>query len=166
MAEPKQLSVSTLAPETEVTLDDIAALGEHAAEIMDRIRSQIYRPDQVKVPPRFSLPQLAALCGLSDDAMLRRMEKAEERGLPLGTAALARGGARPRRDFSVAEAEAWVAGQLEWSSRRLTSASVAPEFGALVAAAAFPIDDHRSTADYRRHAIGVCAQRALERCFT
>jgi CO/xanthine dehydrogenase FAD-binding subunit len=64
------------------------------------------------------------------------------------------------------EAEAWVAGQLDWPSRRLTSAPVAPEFGALVAAASSPIDDHRSTADYRRHAIGVCAQRALERCFT
>ena len=37
------------------------------------------------------------------------------------------------------------------------------EFTALVRAAARPIDDHRSTADYRRHAVGVCAARALER---
>jgi CO/xanthine dehydrogenase FAD-binding subunit len=33
----------------------------------------------------------------------------------------------------------------------------------MVAEAARPIDDHRSTADYRRHAIGVCARRTLMR---
>jgi CO/xanthine dehydrogenase FAD-binding subunit len=39
------------------------------------------------------------------------------------------------------------------------------DFTALVRAAARPIDDHRSTADYRRHAVGVCAERALRRAF-
>jgi len=36
---------------------------------------------------------------------------------------------------------------------------------ALVRDAARPIDDHRSTADYRRHAVGVLAARLLERAF-
>ena len=39
------------------------------------------------------------------------------------------------------------------------------EFGRLAAAAARPIDDHRSTAEYRRHAVAVLARRLLRRAF-
>ena len=41
----------------------------------------------------------------------------------------------------------------------------ARRFGELAAAASRPIDDHRSTAAYRRHAIGVLATRLLRRAF-
>jgi CO/xanthine dehydrogenase FAD-binding subunit len=34
-----------------------------------------------------------------------------------------------------------------------------------MAAASRPIDDHRATADYRRHAVDVMARRALERAW-
>lgn len=37
------------------------------------------------------------------------------------------------------------------------------EFGRLVAAASRPIDDHRSTAAYRRHSVEILARRAFER---
>lgn len=61
-------------------------------------------------------------------------------------------------------AEGWVAGRIPWE-RGALDVAVATEFGALVAEDARPIDDHRSTAAYRRHAIAVCARRGLQRAF-
>lgn len=60
------------------------------------------------------------------------------------------------------EAEAWLDGLNAIPARAVTP-SVAEEFGRRVAAEARPIDDHRSTAAYRTHAIGVIARRLLER---
>jgi CO/xanthine dehydrogenase FAD-binding subunit len=63
------------------------------------------------------------------------------------------------------EAESFVAGHLNWdgAAPRLGAADGADRFAELVAEAARPIDDHRASAAYRRHAIGVLARRALER---
>ena len=58
-------------------------------------------------------------------------------------------------------AEEWFDSQ---SVSSLTEAT-AKEFGALVSAESRPIDDHRSTAQYRRHAVGVLATRLLQRGF-
>lgn len=51
------------------------------------------------------------------------------------------------------------ASDLDWSGAQGTL----EEFGRLAAAAASPIDDLRGTAAYRRHVVGVLAQRALGR---
>jgi len=63
------------------------------------------------------------------------------------------------------EAEAFLAGELDerglWESGEALPESVAREFGALVSAAARPIDDVRGTAAYRRHALAVLARRTL-----
>jgi CO/xanthine dehydrogenase FAD-binding subunit len=64
----------------------------------------------------------------------------------------------------AAEAEAFAAANIDWSTRSAGDDVIA-RIGELAAAAARPIDDHRSTADYRRHAIGVLAARLARRAF-
>ncbi|NDB06449.1 MAG: FAD-binding protein [Acidimicrobiia bacterium] len=61
------------------------------------------------------------------------------------------------------EAESWLARNVSLRGSLSISSDIATEFGRRVAAEARPISDHRSTADYRRHAISVLARRLLER---
>ena len=64
------------------------------------------------------------------------------------------------------DAESWLATQIDLSSGITATAvtdSVAEEFARRASAEARPITDHRSTADYRRHAVGVLASRLLRR---
>ena len=63
-----------------------------------------------------------------------------------------------------AEAEAFAATAIDVEAGSVSDAAVA-EFAAIVRAAARPIDDHRSSAAYRRHAVGVLAARLLRRAF-
>lgn len=64
------------------------------------------------------------------------------------------------------EAEAVATRAIEWDAPTpmIADPTVHERFGELAAEAARPIDDHRSTARYRRHAISVMARRALLRC--
>jgi CO/xanthine dehydrogenase FAD-binding subunit len=64
------------------------------------------------------------------------------------------------------EAEEFISARIDWEGRTPPSDGDLAEFTALVRSAARPIDDHRSTADYRRHSVGVCAERALGRAFS
>ena len=63
------------------------------------------------------------------------------------------------------EAEVLIAARIDWEGDGPLAAVDVDRFGDLVADAARPIDDHRGTAAYRRHAIGVMARRALVRAF-
>ena len=61
------------------------------------------------------------------------------------------------------EAEAWLARAVSLRGKLSIDDAMATEFGRRVAAECRPITDHRSTAEYRRHAISVLARRLLER---
>ena len=61
------------------------------------------------------------------------------------------------------ETEAWLKGQRSNVRSLLADAQVRAELGQRAASEARPISDHRSTADYRRHAIGVIVSRLAER---
>jgi CO/xanthine dehydrogenase FAD-binding subunit len=72
-------------------------------------------------------------------------------------------GPRPVRDR---RAEAALAAEIDWDSRRAHSASAGERFGRSMARTVTPIDDHRATAAYRREATAVLARRAVERALT
>lgn len=63
-------------------------------------------------------------------------------------------------------AEKWLAKTISLRAGAQLDDATAIEFGQRVAQESRPIDDHRSTADYRRHAVGVLAQRLLQRSFS
>ena len=64
------------------------------------------------------------------------------------------------------DAESWLAGEVDLASdidaADITD-SISAEFARRASSEARPITDHRSTADYRRHAVGVLASRLLRR---
>ena len=62
-------------------------------------------------------------------------------------------------------AETWLKTTLDLSTRSTISLDVANEFGRRAAEESSPIDDHRSTAQYRRHAISVLASRLLRKAY-
>ena len=63
------------------------------------------------------------------------------------------------------ESEAWLKSTQDLSAGHSISLDVANEFGRRAAAESSPIDDHRSTAEYRRHAISVLASRLLRKAY-
>lgn len=77
-----------------------------------------------------------------------------------GTAGIGLGSVGPT-PLRAPTAEAWMRDHVDWAHRTVDGDLDA--FVAAVRADARPISDHRATAEYRRHAIGVCARRALER---
>jgi CO/xanthine dehydrogenase FAD-binding subunit len=81
---------------------------------------------------------------------------------PTRTLRLALGSVGPTV-LRATEAEA-LAAELDWDGGTVAP-SVADEFASRAAAASRPIDDHRASAAYRRHSVGVLARRLLLRAF-
>jgi len=55
-----------------------------------------------------------------------------------------------------------VNSSIDWTTFHVDDAALG-RVGALVAAESRPITDHRSSAEYRRHAVGVLARRLVRR---
>jgi CO/xanthine dehydrogenase FAD-binding subunit len=77
------------------------------------------------------------------------------------TVALALGSVGPTI-LRCAEAEALLESEIDWTTMSARGAAL-ERFGTLAAAQSRPITDHRSTAEYRRHAVGVLATRLARR---
>jgi CO/xanthine dehydrogenase FAD-binding subunit len=106
----------------------------------------------LKIGVRNAMVIAVASCALVVDRDRRRV-----------TCALGSAGPTPVRDH---DAELWVTTRLGWDGDTPLHPAVAEGFARRMAAAARPIDDHRATAAYRRHAVEVMARRALERAWS
>ena len=146
--------LSPAGPRTLPLLDFVTGVKRTAlqrAELVTALQVPVLSGAQefLKVGPRGAMVIAVASLALAVDPARRRV------GIGLG--AVAPVPVRP------ADAERRIEAEVDWGTGRLRRREAAAELAQHVATAAAPIDDHRSTADYRRHVVTVCAQRALER---
>ncbi len=124
-----------------------------AGELVTAIRVPIRRgpQDYLKVGTRNAMVIAVASVALSVDFDAHRV------GIGLGSV-----GPTP---LTADSAAAWLAGRLAWSEGAIavSDPSDLDGFARRVAAEVHAIDDHRSTARYREHAVEVLARRALRR---
>jgi CO/xanthine dehydrogenase FAD-binding subunit len=120
------------------------------AEVITRVRFDACNGPQqfLKIGPRNAMAISTASLALVADT--------DDRRVRVGCGSVAPRPIRP------AEAEAFASEAFDWASGAIAPDDVAT-FGRMVAGAVTPVTDHRGTAAYRTHAIGVLARRALER---
>jgi chromosome partitioning protein len=90
-----------LKPPRPIGLQDIADQAERAVTMMSQIRSAMLAPTARKNAPVFNLSQLAALCGIEKGSLSHRMTRGDLPGGKLNASG-------SRREFSLAEARAWI----------------------------------------------------------
>lgn len=92
------LSIPAVEP---LTFSDVVDQAERASRAMSRVRGAMLSPTSRKSPPTFTTTQLASLCGIDRNAINYRLKSSPE--LPTG-----RIGDSGRREFTLAEVEAWT----------------------------------------------------------
>jgi CO/xanthine dehydrogenase FAD-binding subunit len=122
-------------------------------ELVTAVRVPIARGPQefLKIGVRNAMVIAVANCALVLDLGGRHL-----------ACALGSVGPVPMRDR---DAERWAEARLDWDARPALDQALVDDFGRRMAAASRPIDDHRATAAYRRHAVEVLARRALARAW-
>jgi CO/xanthine dehydrogenase FAD-binding subunit len=146
-------------------------------ELIVGVKRTTRRPDEIilgaRVPVRRG-PQEFLKVGTRNAMVIAVASVAVIVDLDAGAVSVGLGSVGPV-PLRAREAEAWVAERLRFDGPSglttvdgspATATDLAAEFGRLVANAARPIDDQRSSAVYRTHAIGVCARRALMRALS
>ncbi|CAN5222931.1 FAD binding domain-containing protein [soil metagenome] len=120
-------------------------------EIIHRVRvRQVPGPQHVaKIGPRNAMVIAVASVAVVLDTAARRVR------VGMGSV-----GPTPLRPTAAEEA---ISAAIDWDAMTCTPEDV-EAFATACAAHAAPITDHRSTAEYRRHAVGVLASRTLTRC--
>ena len=134
-------------------------------EFMLGVKKNARRPDEVIVA--VTLPLLEGFQGYAKvgtrNAMVISAASAcvvhDPRG---GSVRVALGAVAPTV-VRARNAESWLAAQTNLRDTLTVSPNLAREFGQRAAAECSPIDDHRSTASYRRHAVAVLVERLLLR---
>lgn len=123
-------------------------------------KETVLRPDEIilgarlpeHLPPQQAFAKIGARNAMVISVASACLTRDED-----GTVRIALGSVGPT-PLRAPRAEAMI------SAEKSPSSAAAAEFGRLVAEEVSPIDDHRSSAAYRRHAAGVLARRLLERC--
>jgi CO/xanthine dehydrogenase FAD-binding subunit len=136
------------------------------AEFVTGPKRTVREPDELIVEvrvPRLDGPQEYLKIGTRNAMVIAVADLALVVDRPAGSVRCALGSVGPTV-VRAANAETWLTGRVDWNTGTIADrAATVAEFAGRVAAAARPIDDHRSTAAYRRHGIEVLARRALVR---
>lgn len=88
-------------PSRKISIAELVSQANRAVQMVSDVRARMLAPQQKKLPPVFSMTQLAALCGLDKGQFAYRLTKQD---LPGGTL----NATGSRREFSLAEARIWI----------------------------------------------------------
>jgi chromosome partitioning protein len=88
-------------PHQKITIAAVVEQADRAVKMVSDVRSRMLAPQATKVPPVFSMTQLAALCGIDKGQLSYRITKGD---LPPGTL----NASGSRREFSLHDARTWV----------------------------------------------------------
>jgi CO/xanthine dehydrogenase FAD-binding subunit len=145
------------------SVDSLRDISVH--DFMIGVKKNARRPDEVIVAvtlPLFTGFQGYAKVGTRNAMVISAASACLVHDEAAGTVRLALGAVAPTV-VRARQAEGWLATQAKLSGPLEVSPAIAKEFGRRAAEECSPIDDHRSTASYRRHAIAVLAERLLMR---
>ena len=148
-----QLKSSTETREVSITefVTGVKANALKPGEIIESIRLPVFQGPQefLKVGTRNAMViSVVSLALVTDHS---------ERSLRVGV------GSVSPVPFRATAAEEFISHEFDWETNSNLSEKVINKFSELVADSTEPIDDHRGTANYQKHAVKVLAKRALER---